>query len=332
MTQQQIHAKSLEVADRYKKSVFELIEILQTLDAHKTFREYECSSLYDYSIKRLGLSEDVAYNYIAVARKAIEVPALKKEIQDNRITMSKARKIIPVLTEKNKSEWLGLASTLTSKDLQQKVAEANPKKAVNERLTYVTGKRLKLELGVSGEFETKLKRVQDLVSNSKRSAASYEDALEAALDLFLEKRDPAQKARRFAAKISLAEVRAETIETASTVKAEESGKEKSAEDSNTALRPVSRRVENASFIRRKQIAAQTNHHLNLRDQGRCTHHDSHGNRCANTRWLDRHHRVPVAVGGDNSIGNLVTLCSQHHQLLHEIRHAPEPAAKTRIGN
>ena len=170
MTQEQIHAKALEVAGRYRKSVFELIEIFQTLDAHKTFREYECTSLYDYAVKRLGLSEDVAFNFIAVARKAVEVPALKKEIQNNSITLSKARKILPVLTEKNQSEWLGLASTLTVKNLEQKVAEANPRKAVGECLSYITGKRLKLELGVSEEFKAKLKRVQDLVSNTKRSA------------------------------------------------------------------------------------------------------------------------------------------------------------------
>ena len=326
MTQQQIHAKALEVADRYKKSVFELIEILQTLDAHKTFREYECSSLYDYSVKHLGLSEDVAYNYIAVARKAVEVPALKKELKDNTITISKARNIIPVLTEKNKGQWLGLASTLTSKDLQQKVAEANPKKAVNERLTYITGKRMKLELGVSGEFETKLKRAQDFVSNSKRAAASYEDALEAALDLFLEKRDPVQKARRYSLKIASVKTTGRNtgagtdLGTNDTFGAgfatQKSHEVRSLHDINAALRPVSRRVEKASFVRRKPIVAQTNHNLNLRDQGRCAHYDSHGNRCTNTRWLDRHHRVPVAVGGDNSIGNLVTLCSQHHQLEH----------------
>ena len=113
MTHQQIHAKALEVVGRFKGNIYEVIESLQTVDAHKTFREYECTSFYDYAVGRLGLSEDIASNFITVARKAAEVPALQRELQSNSITISKARKICSVLTVENHEDWLELARTLS---------------------------------------------------------------------------------------------------------------------------------------------------------------------------------------------------------------------------
>ncbi len=39
--------------------------------------------------------------------------------------------------------------------------------------------------------------------------------------------------------------------------------------------------------------------------------------CTNRLWLEVHHLVPRAAGGSNQAGNLVTLCSRHHGLVHE---------------
>ncbi|MCI0585839.1 MAG: HNH endonuclease, partial [Planctomycetes bacterium] len=39
--------------------------------------------------------------------------------------------------------------------------------------------------------------------------------------------------------------------------------------------------------------------------------------CTNRLWLEVHHLVPRAAGGSNDAGNLATLCSTHHGLIHE---------------
>ena len=46
--------------------------------------------------------------------------------------------------------------------------------------------------------------------------------------------------------------------------------------------------------------------------------------CTNRLWLEVHHLVPRAAGGSNEAGNLATLCSTHHGLVHEgnLRHMP----------
>ena len=75
---QELHLNALAVAGRYLKCVGEFIEVLQKLDERKTFRGYECASLYQYAIKHLKLSEDIACNLIAIARKSAQIPPHKR--------------------------------------------------------------------------------------------------------------------------------------------------------------------------------------------------------------------------------------------------------------
>src|SRR5690606_12911467 len=77
---QSIHKKALEIVQRYKASEVELIDILEKADVHKVQYLLGYSSLFKYATHGLGLSQEVAYIYINVARKSKEVPALKAEI------------------------------------------------------------------------------------------------------------------------------------------------------------------------------------------------------------------------------------------------------------
>ncbi len=52
--------------------------------------------------------------------------------------------------------------------------------------------------------------------------------------------------------------------------------------------------------------------LDLRDEGRCRFPG-----CENKRWVDAHHIVHWARGGETKLDNLVLLCGRHHRLLHE---------------
>ena len=154
-----LHARAMGVARRYQTCVSEVLSVLQELDAHRTYLAYECTSLYQYVVKHLGFSEDCALNFIMVARKSAALPRLKAQIEAGSLTISKARKICSVLTTDNQDHWLELAAKLPLKKLEQEVARVNPKMAVNERATYVTGERLKLELGISEACFEKLKGV-----------------------------------------------------------------------------------------------------------------------------------------------------------------------------
>jgi hypothetical protein len=52
--------------------------------------------------------------------------------------------------------------------------------------------------------------------------------------------------------------------------------------------------------------------LEHRDEGRCRFPG-----CENRRWVDAHHIVHWARGGETKLDNLVLLCGRHHRLVHE---------------
>src|SRR4051812_33095435 len=93
MHDKSLHSQALEIVGRYKKLEAELLDILQKIDEKKIFYELGYTSLFDYAVKGLGLSESVSYNFISVARKSKAAPALKIAIASGKLTVSKAAKI-----------------------------------------------------------------------------------------------------------------------------------------------------------------------------------------------------------------------------------------------
>jgi 5-methylcytosine-specific restriction endonuclease McrA len=69
---------------------------------------------------------------------------------------------------------------------------------------------------------------------------------------------------------------------------------------------------------RVPLTALQKHEVFRRDQGRCTHIGLDGTRCNSERFIDLHHIFRVADGGTNNPSNLTTLCSFHHDLVHQL--------------
>ncbi len=67
---------------------------------------------------------------------------------------------------------------------------------------------------------------------------------------------------------------------------------------------------------REPIPATLLHQVNLRDERRCQFTNARDEKCAQTRWIEIHHKNPVSRGGRNALENLTTLCSAHHDWIH----------------
>lgn len=192
----EIHERALRIVGQYKRAESDLIDILQSVEKHKVYQSHQCKSLYEYATRVLKLSESVAYNFIVVSRKATEVPELKAAIATGVLSVSKARKITPVLNKVNHSQWLSNATQMSQKKLEHEVAKACPREAVPERMKFVSEDRLNLQLGISSKIMHKFKQVQNLESRRNRRAVNLEETLEALLDQYLESMDPVQKAEK----------------------------------------------------------------------------------------------------------------------------------------
>ena len=191
----EIHGRALQVAGRYQLAEADLVSILQEVEAERVFLRFECTSLFMYGVRVLGLSEDVVGNAITVARKAREVPALQAAVLAGELSISKARKIAPVLT-KNPEEWVQKAKTLSCRNLEKEVAAVLPAQPVSERIKFVGADRVELRVGISTSLEEKLKQAQDLESQRRGRAATLEETLEALTHVYLEVKDPVKRAER----------------------------------------------------------------------------------------------------------------------------------------
>ena len=349
---QKIHERALEISARYKKAEIELIGILEQVENHKVYLHHGRSSLFQYGVIDLQLSESVAYNLITVMRKTREVPELRTEIQQGNINLSNARRIVPILTNENQSEWLQKAATLTQKQLEKAIVKDHPASAVQERARYVTESRIKIELGLSEENMMKLRRAQDLVSQSLGKPACLENTLNEMTAFYLKHKDPVTRAKRIELKKGLLKSKnarsdppvllgsiSGIISGAISGAISKSISEALSETPTKAIpiELVSIQVENdlpiplpapaSSTIlipgglptlpnKREPIPSSILHQVNLRDQRHCTHLNQNGQRCNQSRWTEVHHRTPVALGGKNTLENLTTLCSVHHQWVH----------------
>lgn len=282
-----IHKKALEVASRFKQAEADLILILQEVEIARVFIKLGYTSLFSYCVQALGLSESVAANFITVARKAREVPVLQAAIQTGSLPVSKARKITPVLTLANQDEWVEKAKLLPSRRLEAEVARVLPREATPERMKFVSEERLEFRLGISKKLQERLERVRDLESQRTGKAVSFEEAIEVMTEVYLESKDPIERAERVMKRRT--EISVNDADACVTV---------------TCPAP------------HEAIPAIQRHQVQLRDGGRCTEIGAQGQRCESRRWLDVHHIRPRSEGGGNGLENLTTLCSAHHRMEH----------------
>jgi hypothetical protein len=191
-----IHQRILRAAEDYRRSEAELVELLLQIDDRRVYIERGHSSLFAYVVSELRLSASTAYNLICVARKSREIPELRQHLHAGKITLSNARKIVPVLKPENKSTWLSLASGLSHRALEKEVSRERPQASVSEKASYVNGERVRLEVGLQEHEMLKLRLVQDLLCQSKRRSVSLEETLSELCRFFLHRKDPVERAKR----------------------------------------------------------------------------------------------------------------------------------------
>ncbi len=299
-----LHDRALRIAAAFHKAESDLIDVLQKIDDARLFSKLGFTSLFDYATKALKLSEANASNFVAIARKSKTIPELKVAIADGRITVSKARKITPVLTKENSDHWLELAATLPKAKLEREVARVMPETLVQDKIRPVAESRMELKMGLDEKTADLFKRAQDLVSQRTSRPATYEETLAEILKFYLDRNDPLEKAKR-----------SENKEKASKEKGRSA---KQAMRLNEPSSDAAASVPGQKLLRQNRIAlaAKTEHQVTLRDDNRCTAIDSVGQRCESRRWLEVHHKISVEIGGTNANENLQTLCHAHHRMRH----------------
>jgi len=193
---QALHEKAQRCAEQYRRNEAELVDLLQQIDSSQAYKALGYASLHVYVVGALNLSDDQAYQFTRVARKAREVPELKAALDQGILNVSKARRILSVIEPASPGEWIAKAATLNQRDLEREVARVIPRSAVIELMKPVAHDVVEFRSAIDSQTEALLRRVQNLESRRTSKAACWNDTLAAMATLYLERHDPVRKAER----------------------------------------------------------------------------------------------------------------------------------------
>ena len=292
--QTNLHERAVLCGRRHRGSEAELVLALQEVGRQGLWRRFDRRSLFAYAVGELGLTDSVAAMCIRVARKAAQVPELQAAIVSRSLSVSLASRVVACLSLENAAEVIAYALSHTSREADEECARRNPRPDAGDGARPTGDRRIKVTVTLSRDTYEKLWRVRSLEVQCGRGAG-LEQAVEAATEEYLERRDPVRKAARAQAKADAAPV----------TKA----------DAPASPKPCTYRDKPKNA--RTPLTAAQKHAVHARDGGRCTHVGESRKRCGSDRWVDVHHVHPVSKGGGNEPSNLATLCSYHHDLVHQ---------------
>ena len=117
-------------------------------------------------------------------RKSIPVPELAQAVSQGELHISKAKATCSVITPDNQQEWITKAQRLSKAQLEKEISKH----------TGYDKKKLTLDLPLE-TFE-KLNRARDIASTKAAEYVSLETTIAKAIELYLFKNDPVEKAKR----------------------------------------------------------------------------------------------------------------------------------------
>ena len=292
------HEEGVELAFVWKRCEHRMVELLGFMYQSKGYYLYACASLREYAIQKWKLPENAARDIVTVAIKALEIPEMLEALKAEKATVSKLRKVCPVINEEEKVDWLLLVEKASAREIEKVVAIERPGEA-KVSMHFLTGDLVDFRAAIPEQLAEDLKRIQDLLSQQHQRNINPVEALQVMARTTLDLIDPVRKAER-------AEERKANRE-----------RKVTAPDPEAASEKVKTTATNSSRApKRTKVKAATNHARNLRDHTQCTARGADGKRCPNKRWTENHHVLEVAKGGTNDLENLTTLCSQHHRAIH----------------
>ena len=319
LTNNELTEEIIRLAHSGRDTTVRLVTHLAEFEARDLHLAARFPSLFAYCTEVLRLSEHEAYHRILAARTARQHPRIVVMLREGRLTLTTVRLIAPLLTDANFDEVLDAAAGLSKRQVEELVARRAPKPDVPSSVRKVP-MRAPLALG-------------PVVT---ASAVSPPDASLSAASLPVVVMPVALAPARPALVRPLAPERYEVRFTAS---AETCAKLKRAQEllrhavpsGDTAVivdraltllvadlerrklgataRPRSGR---ASSVSSRKPPAHVRRAVCRRDGNRCAFVSKDGRRCEGRGFLEFHHVIPYAMGGETTVENIQLRCRAHN--------------------
>jgi hypothetical protein len=280
----------------------EILDHINEVEKRRLYADLGFSSIFDWLAKDLGYSESAAYRRMQAARILCAVPEAAEKLESGALgltVLSKVQTLIRAdekrtgekISTEEKSEILASVEACSAREAEFKLASRFPDAVERkEKVRAVSEDQVSVQVTFTREQFEKLKRIQELLSHTHIDASNAA-LLDAAMDVFLEKKDPLKK---------IVKLRAPQGDTPAEVKSAEP----QAQTKNRRSTAV--------------VKASTRNAVFKRAEGQCEYCDSRsGRRCESRHFLEIDHIQPRALGGTNEPENLRAVCRTHNLMMAE---------------
>jgi len=279
-----------------------VLKHLQEIERRRYFYGYK--SLFDYTVQRLGYSEDEAFRRIAAMRVMKEIPAIEEKIDSGAISLTHIGIAQSLFRHEAKNH--GSYSAQEKLEVLEKIEHTSTRQAQRITLSMASSPMTKTvdqirpisetnaEFKFAGplELEEMLNNLKGLLAHSNPNITTAELLIKLC-ELGFKAWDPAYKKTK-----PVKEKEATPQPTQDLTKADNSA------PSPDAASPVAKRVKPQP--RRPYMSVNLKQEVWRRDRSCCT-------QCGSTYALEIDHCKPIALGGENMLENLRLLCRACNQ-------------------
>lgn len=293
-----------------------LIESLMELDARRLYLGEGCSSLFTYCTQILYLSEHAAYGRIEAARAARRFPMILELLADGSINLTTVRLLASHLTPDNHQAVLDAARHKSKRDVEHLVARLRPQPAVPCSVRKLpVAKSTGIPTGIPPaepaneplDKEGPTSAAPGMAQLPKRPAVVSPLAPERYKVQLTVSRETYEKLRRAQDLLRHSIPNGDPaviFDRALTVLLDDLTRTKLA----ATQRPQAGRTPTFGS---RHIPAAVKRQVWKRDEGRCAFVGTNG-RCTETGFLEFHHVVPYADGGQAVVENVELRCRAHN--------------------
>ena len=333
----------------------EILDLINEVSRRRLFADLGYSSIFDWLVKDLGYSESAAYRRMQAARLLQAVPEIAGKLESGVLGLTMLSKVQTLIradekrtgeriSTQEKSEILSKVESCSGREAEHRLAVHFPDLAMagsKEKVRAISEDQVRVQVTFTREQFEKLKRIEELLSHTHNDASNAA-LLDAAMDVFLEKKDPLKKKDPFKKKDALKKIvppRPALCDTAAEV-TYLARPNPNATSTRNAMKPLERHematkpstrkttamkplIRNATAVtplirNATAVTPSTRNAVFRKSGGRCEYRDPKTNRrCESRHFLEIDHVQPRALGGTNAADNLRTLCGTHNLLMAE---------------
>jgi hypothetical protein len=321
LTNEQLLLEVKALAGREHEATVQLIASLAELDARQLYLGEGYSSLFTYCTLCLHLSEHAAYGRIAAARAAQKWPVVLERLADGSITLTTVCLLATHLTAANHLAVLGAAKHRSRREVEQQVAALRPLPPVPSTIRKLPAPKPVIERQpVAVISERPIPVLPDTLAPVPADSAPCAPATPPCRPAVVAPLAP----ERFKLQLTISrgthdKLRrvqdllrhsvpngdpAEILDRALTLLLADLERKKLA--SSRRPRPATDSTPGS-----RHVPAAARREVWKRDGGRCAFVGTTG-RCAERSFLEFHHVIPFAEGGETTSANLQLRCRAHN--------------------